>query len=357
MSKEAFKLPSLDGLRAISIGLVVLGHASATTAAPEWFKALARWAPDSEAGVTVFFVISGYLITTLLRKERTRTGAIDLKAFYIRRILRIFPVFYLYLAAVYLLDRAQGLEIHGWLYLAAATFTTNFVSGGTWLLGHTWSLAVEEQFYLSWPWVMRAGTRVATVGSIILILLGPVARIVGALRPDLAPYLLVPFLRHADAIMLGCAGALHEHRFGERLRRWLGGYTFLFIASLILVAVSYMRHTKGFGRLVIPFGTSVEAGLVVLVILGVTIPSQTLPFRILNWAPMARLGVLSYSLYLWQQPFLYSEAWIHSDVWWRRFPLCIALALVTAALSYSIWERPFLRLKDRLKAPRNGTVA
>ena len=143
------RLPSLDGLRAVSIVLVLGAHLTGTRYYP---------VPDSwvfheyaQLGVRIFFVISGFLITSLLLKEREKTGRVDLRGFYRRRFYRIMPVAYLYMLTV---------AITAWGTLpvrdiaGAFTYTINFNTHATWLLGHFWSLANEEQFYLLWPCVL-----------------------------------------------------------------------------------------------------------------------------------------------------------------------------------------------------------
>src|SRR5262249_53791297 len=110
-------------------------------------------------GVRVFFVISGFLITTLLLAELDKAGRIDFKAFYLRRAFRIFPAFYVYLGAVGLLSLASAIPVPGTDLALAAGYATNFVSERSWLVGHVWSLSVEEQFYLLWPlglWAARS---------------------------------------------------------------------------------------------------------------------------------------------------------------------------------------------------------
>ena len=145
--KTSTKLPSLDGWRAVSIGLVLVQHSTMAAGFP---PALTPWIKRFDLGslgVQFFFVISGFLITWLLLQEQARHGRISLKHFYLRRALRILPVYFFYLFVLGCLTRY---EQPGYLWAANLTFTTNYFwpPEGT---AHFWSLGVEEQFYLLWP--------------------------------------------------------------------------------------------------------------------------------------------------------------------------------------------------------------
>ncbi|MEO7329892.1 MAG: acyltransferase, partial [Minicystis sp.] len=149
----ARRIPSLDGLRAISILVVLFGHMAGTRNFA--FSFLDRL-PTSELanfGVRVFFVISGFLITRLLFEEHARSGTVSLRGFYLRRTLRIFPAFYVFVAVVLVLDRLGKITLLPYDALTALTYTMNFhpTASRSWQVGHLWSLSVEEQFYLLWP--------------------------------------------------------------------------------------------------------------------------------------------------------------------------------------------------------------
>jgi peptidoglycan/LPS O-acetylase OafA/YrhL len=141
------RIPSLDGLRAISIALVVFSH-------------MVQWkhiAPTYLAGyglfgVFVFFVLSGYLITNLLLREHERTATVNLKKFYIRRAFRILPAAFVFLAVTTILFRH---EIHWYHVAAAAFYFANMDPSRPFILWHLWSLSVEEQFYLLWPFALK----------------------------------------------------------------------------------------------------------------------------------------------------------------------------------------------------------
>src|SRR5688500_6337330 len=147
------RIPSLDGLRAISIVLVLFGHLAGTRGFPVP-TSLGNFLSTAELGVHIFFVISGFLITQLLLDELARKQRIAVGRFYLRRTLRIFPPYYVFIGAMVLA------QVAGWIALApqdplrALTYTTNYDEARSWYVGHTWSLSVEEQFYLLWPAVL-----------------------------------------------------------------------------------------------------------------------------------------------------------------------------------------------------------
>src|ERR1700719_1097183 len=144
--KTMKRLPSLDGLRAISVSLVLIGHLARAGYTPDVLKVYAN------SGVRMFFVISGYLITPILLNEHTRTSAINLRQFYIRRAYRILPaagVFMLFATVAYW-HALRWIDI-GAMFL----FLINYDGGEPWMVGHLWSLGVEEQFYFIWPGALK----------------------------------------------------------------------------------------------------------------------------------------------------------------------------------------------------------
>jgi len=159
--RDAGTLPSLDGLRAFSIGLVLLGHAIGL-GEKRSFHFRYFFLHDG-LGVHIFFVISGFLITTLLLTERAEFGSISVRLFYIRRALRILPAFGVLAATTFILSSLGYLDVPSWLWVFVFTYTVNFsafastfsFAHGVWAVGHLWSLSVEEQFYLLWPLVLR----------------------------------------------------------------------------------------------------------------------------------------------------------------------------------------------------------
>lgn len=151
------RIPSLDGIRAISILMVCYGHLSGTRNFPVSITAYGRWCGDvAHLGVLVFFVISGFLITTLLMSERETTGAISLKRFYLRRIVRIFPAFYAFILVMAIATLSGAVHLTGRDFAYVLTYTVNVEPNRALQIGHLWSLSIEEQFYLLWPLTLLA---------------------------------------------------------------------------------------------------------------------------------------------------------------------------------------------------------
>ena len=146
------RIPSLDGFRAISILMVCYGHLSGTRNFPVSIVEYGRWCGDvAHLGVLVFFVISGFLITSLLMSEHEMTDAVSLKRFYLRRIVRIFPAFYAFILVMAVATLLGAAQLTGRDFAYALTYTVNFEPNRALQIGHLWSLSVEEQFYLLWP--------------------------------------------------------------------------------------------------------------------------------------------------------------------------------------------------------------
>ena len=333
-------IPSLDGIRAVSIALVLVGHLAGT---PNFLnRESLSWAGDVGAlGVRVFFVISGYLITRLLMAEHERYGGISLARFFLRRTFRIFPAFYAFLAV---LAVGQGF---GWISLTradffrAATYTINYFPGRSWEVGHLWSLAVEEQFYLLWPALLvLAGKDRAFRIAAGTVLLSPIVRIVILLWiPELRPGLGEAFHTVADPLATGCLLAGWERWIAARpgWKDWLRSArsAWLPVAPLLL---NMVPGTK----LGVLFTQSAQNLVIAGAILRLVWFPDTPLGRFLNWSPVRFVGLLSYSLYLWQQIFLNRKG---LEIW-HQFPLNLAAAVGCGLASYYLIERPFLAWRE-----------
>lgn len=218
-------IPSLDGLRAFSVLAVILGHSHSPLLDDIPFSASFR---NGDQGVTTFFLISGFLITHLLLKELNRDGTISLRRFYLRRTFRIFPPFYAFLIVIAIVGlRFHKVFVTPLSLFVAASYSWDYFwaflkAPEIWILGHSWSLAVEEQFYVLWPMSMayfskKVNLRIAAG----VILLSPVSRIVTYFAwPHARNY--EPIMLHArlDPIMMGCLlSLLIDMKVGERFTR------------------------------------------------------------------------------------------------------------------------------------------
>lgn len=335
------RLPSLDGMRAIAILFVFLAHGGVSPDAPAWMSYLPH-----NFGVRIFFVISGFLITHLVIKERARAGTNDLGGFYLRRAYRLMPAAYVYMLVMTLacwstLSRTD--LVTSYLYLA------NYPNHRPWHLGHLWSLSAQEQFYLLWPF------------ALVLLFPHRKAVLIAALifAPLFRAALLLAYSRHlsvplggvtywlpsiADALATGCLLAV--------LRPKLDRYAHILEHRLMLLVPVVTTLLVQF-RLV-PWRYTLVAYqvlLIPLVHLGIALTVDHCirkRYWILNMAPVVWCGTVSYSLYLWQQPFLIPAASVVGRAaLWERFPFNIGFAFAAGALSYYLVEQPILRLRER----------
>jgi len=315
------RIPSLDGLRAISILLVVVGHMAKSGHAPRIF-----WNYYAKTGVDVFFVISGYLITTILLKEHERTSTISLREFYIRRAFRIFPAAFVFL----LVSFAAYWHQLRWYDMAAALFyVANFDSLRPWIFGHLWSLSIEEQFYLLWPSVLKrwyARRAYILAGAFLLAPIGQT--LLYALKiPGFSGGLLPSF---GGFLACGCMLAIFADRL-PRISPYLASAMLVTILLLPLFVANTRLRTLLLLFVLQPIAYVSTAGIVLHVV--------QRPYWILNCAPMVWVGKISYSLYLWQQPFC-------SDPHLRSGYL-VFFAFLCATLSYYLVEQPMLRIRER----------
>lgn len=317
------RIPSLDGLRAISITLVILSH-------------LVKWKHLSSSvlsaygdlGVHVFFVLSGYLITNLLLREYERTSTISLRDFYMRRAFRIFPAAFVFLAVVIILYWQQM----RWYHIAAAVFyVANMDIARPWIFGHLWSLSIEEQFYLLWPFVVKKWYRHRTAILLGVFLATPVFRtalFAFKVHNGVAGSLPV----FADQLAIGCLLAILAPRLPK-----ISGYLALAMLAATLL-IPFFPATSPPRTLFLLF---VVRPVLHISIAGLVLHVIQVPYRALNWTPVAWLGKVSYSLYLWQELFC-SNAALQGTY---ALPL---MALGCASLSYYLVEQPMLRMRERL---------
>jgi peptidoglycan/LPS O-acetylase OafA/YrhL len=321
------RIPSLDGLRALAIGLVVLGHLAGTHNFPVQADYLAGFYAD--AGVRLFFVLSGFLITTLLRRERGVSGDVSIKDFYIRRAYRILPAAYCYMLVAIAAGYAS---LTGKQIAIALLYLSSYSLGHPWALGHLWSLSIEEQFYFLWPAAMKRGGKFATQLAISVVILAPLARLFLQWTGHIRWMGSLPVI--GDSIAIGCLLALGQ-TWTKRNQRFFScrGFPVIWILTWLIPLLN--AHSRNFSWI---GSTFFYIGLAACMQNAMVVQYRILNARIPVW-----IGVISYSLYLWQQPFLNRT----SSVWYAVFPANLGLAIMAAALSYYFIERPALRLRDR----------
>lgn len=342
---ESSRIPSLDGLRAISIGMVLTAHVAGTVAALEQRPLLLYTIGNGNRGVSVFFVISGFLITSLLLKEKDRTGKISLSDFYLRRAFRILPPFWAFLVCVAVLWRL-GLIQTSWPALGVAlTFLRDYIPGDWWT-GHSWSLSVEEQFYLLWPaTLVFLGQRKSQWIAFCLIISAPVVRVLShlLLTGRLGPIESFMFHMRVDSLMFGSALAMLYKtpafiKLSGKILKWPG----LFVALSFFLFVSGYLNYRFQAYYMYPFGYTLENIAISYMILYFVSKPTSLGGRLLNAKAVVHVGLISYSLYLWQQLFL-TPLWGASI--FAKFPINLACAFLLAELSWQIVELPALKAR------------
>jgi peptidoglycan/LPS O-acetylase OafA/YrhL len=335
------RIPSLDGLRALSISLVILSHLLGTRGFPLGERALGAAGDIGYLGVRVFFVISGYLITSLLLKEHGKTGTVSLGGFYTRRAFRIFPAFYAFILAMAVADIAGAVMLNQRDVLHALTYTMNYHYVRSWELGHIWSLSIEEQFYMLWPALFLLA-RPKYIGWVAaaMVVVAPALRLAAWFwMPYRDDVIMEAYPCVMDSIAAGCVLAVVQGRLAK-----IGWYQ-RFLESpwfwLMPVVVFFVNMPHGVFLDYIIDVSLMNLGITVIVD-RVTRVERGPSFALLNWAPLAWVGTLSYSLYLWQEPFLNHRAHTTFTAW----PLNLGLAILCAIASYYLVERPFFTLRD-----------
>jgi peptidoglycan/LPS O-acetylase OafA/YrhL len=354
--------PALDGLRGIAILAVVATHS----------KLVSAWAGD--IGVDIFFVLSGFLITSLLIEEWGVFGSISLRRFYARRALRLLPallvmiaVFVIWHCAVSSRAVAARTALDG---LNALFYSTNWMFAfglrqPVHVFAHTWTLSIEEQFYLTWPILLilllrRCGSRGSLIRWVVLgVFLFFIERVLitASMPSGLYNWLFYGTDARADAMLTGCVAAIALSSRAippdGRLRRALKYSAWsIGIPGLVLIGIP-----AGSSPEFCSIGLHLTTGLLALLLLiEVVIPPAGLLCSLLSGRWLVHIGKVSYGLYLWHYP-IFSE--VQAQNWPLRFELVVEFGLTALAtvLSFYWVERPALKLKQRFGRIANGRNA
>ena len=333
-------LPALDGLRAVAVMTVVVGHANNRVPA--------------DLGVSAFFVLSGFLITHLLIREREKTGDVSVRRFYARRTMRIFPAYYAFLLLSYAFDARAGQHWSPALLASTLTYTVNYFNAfnnhPTTSVAHAWSLAVEEQFYLLWPLafvILAARGRRALLAGLSLAAFAAVAwrswLILGGHVG--VSYVYNAFDTRFDNLAVGCLLALAVRydrvvaaavRCGRR--SWFPFVTIaLLLTSRLALPESY-HYSIGF---------TIDALLVAVLIAQLLQLYPTRSWHWLEWRAVRYLGMISYPIYLYHQWGASVGRRLSADFHAVEFGAGVLATILLASASYYVVERPFLKLKAR----------
>ena len=329
--------PSLDGLRAVAVSIVFASHSMGLF--------------GGMLGVDVFFVLSGYLITLVLLKDQIAHKS--LADFYRRRFLRLFPaLFFVSITAFGASFYLHHNTMRGCEFLGPVLWVANWTKVAglecPYYMGHTWSLAVEEQFYLLWPTILllclrKLQIRGALYVSLCLAAISAVWRMSLAYEDIGITHLFFSFDTRCDGLLIGAATALLQQylqgNYLFRLARLVWIPAALILMYIVLHAV---RHTEFFFG-----GYTLVALLVAPIVVAGSRKEQGLMDFTLGLPPMAYLGRLSYSIYLWHYPIVIGATEFGlSDTQFRTYTILGTLGM--AAFSYHVVEKPFLRLRHTL---------
>jgi peptidoglycan/LPS O-acetylase OafA/YrhL len=347
------RIATLDGWRGVAILLVLVNHAFSERFAGQ------AWVSLGSFGVDIFFVLSGFIITARLLEERAKTSTIHLRSFYLRRAFRILPPVLVYLTVLLILSLFLDMDMHPRELLGSLFFYRNYqIAGGMSGLytEHFWSLSIEEQFYLFWPLLLiRLGNARATWTAAGAAVLCATWRLYDCLHPDnlLGRHLpgATPGFRmfrtdeRVDGLLLGCVLALLFTR--EPVRRFIANNfpkeTPLLCAALIFINLQWSHNWTT---------------LTTYVLLAIAIAStlqihEGLAYKWLNSRLLTGVGLISYSLYIWQELFLMRAPAFHPMGVLSLLPLNFLCAIAAACLSYFFIEQPAIRLGRRFEA-RHG---
>ena len=345
--------PALDGLRGIAIALVVAFHAFG-------------WPAGGTLGVDLFFVLSGFLITTLLLEEHAATRGISIRRFYARRARRLFPALAVMLAPFLLLaiaaTAAGSFQTETIVGLGAAlTYTSNIVaatdiSAVPAALVHLWSLAAEEQFYILWPIILiglvrRGGTRLVFAAVALLLVFAIAYRFQLVVRGASVGRLYYAPDTHADSLLVGCAlgccfvrGWLPKRLIGSaRLRTGVGATALALIAATATL-LDRLPPRLAYEAQLVPTGFAVMTAILLVC----TLAGTSALSRGLGAGPLISLGRISYSLYLWHLPLLVAFAGVQPRFGFRTVAAVMA-AIGVAAASRRFVESPLLRRRPGME--------
>lgn len=337
---------SLDGLRALAVGVVLMAHAGSP------------FPRSGSVGVEIFFVLSGFLITGILSREFQERGLVSRKNFYFRRLLRLMPCLVVATALFAVLYSLTHHHFPTKEVVIALTYTANWAEA-LWNLdlgamAHCWTLATEEQFYFLWPFVIVAlekgvkSTRgkALTLTAIALALAGYRTAVVGTFSPARIYFGLDT---HMDGLVMGSAlayfAAILRTSERDRARSYhILSWILVPISVLVLLTLMYLYKWDSTGLHRYGFFLAVLSSIAI--ILDLTLSPFSLLKKPLSLPPLVYLGKISYGLYLFHYPLFHFITEVLPDASFLiKAPLKIGLSILVAALSFHLIEVKFLRLK------------
>jgi len=341
-------IPSLDGLRAIAVLLVFFAHSRVENIVP------------GGLGVTVFFVLSGYLITTLMRIEYARSGAISYRGFYLRRLLRLMPPLFIVVAASGLL---AAVSIIDGAFTSGGLFSALFYFGNYHVISHdfhgmpagiglVWSLAIEEHYYLLYPPLAALLLRVGRVGLSVIVLSMLCAAVLAwrywlVFHGGSEAYLMMATDTRVDAILIGCLMALLRNPWLDRVPAPKALHDWAIASVCVAVLMGTLLYRDEVFRLTARY-TLQSLAIAPLIYLAVA-RADRLPFRWLNARPLVYIGTISYTIYLSHHVILLGLAKHWPQLSWIWLTLAGAALTLALAEPMRRWvEEPCAKLRKRL---------
>ena len=356
------RIRALDGLRGLSAVLVVWDHFPKMRDA-SWIWQIGWVVQPGPVGVTMFFVLSGFLITRILLREKS-SGTLSLRTFYLKRALRIFPIYYLALlvVGVFMTWRHAG-----WLAAYMSNFLFAFDSAPH-PLRHTWSLAVEEHFYLVWPLLLWSlsirNAQVLVTWILPACALGSALVFCNMLSKGTSDALI--YRSTFCQVLPLCAGgilAFHERSVGHLRSGWIAalvaGVPVLWLVGAIAQdLVSGPLLVSAYTIKLLCFTLTATCAVLVCLNAGKEGPVQRMTSFVFTGPVLTFLGTISYGLYLFHYPILFRLGYLHGQVELENMSALALLGLLIAVptISWYGFESPILKWKDRLVRQRSTAV-
>lgn len=337
-------IPSFNGLRGIGAISIVLSHAILKSHLPAETQKFLRVFVISHSILILFFVLSGFLITHILLKEERKFGTILIRDFFLKRYLRFLPPYYALLFTYFLISWFGIVNFTSCNWLSSLTFTKNF-GCRSWMDGHLWSFAVEQQFYLVWPFIFKfCSNKIRQYALLFFIILTPLSKLLLEIYLDkgIAEY---SFTSTMGYISVGCLCAIHLDEILVVLRKLNTKLVKTVVIGIIFIIHVLALYNK------LPFFFYPFRGLILSIcwaylMLSYGFLSNGPVFKFLNNRYLAQIGMMSFSIYLWQQMF-FDEALKPFD----NVGLSILVIIPVSMASYYCIERPVLKLRNKFLKP------
>lgn len=375
--QEKIFFPNLDGLRFFSFLIVFFAHSFSTQHAyikqEPWYQLIkVRMFSDGDIGVSFFFVLSGFLISYILLKEQERNGTINIKSFYMRRILRIWPLYYLIVVFGFLIfpmlkTYFGQVPQESADPLLCSTFLNNFdriINGkpDAAALGGLWTIAIEEQFYLLWPLLFFiTPPRYYQFIFMAVLVLSTLFRVFYG-EKNVIDLHTVGVITDMAIGGLGAYLILHNSWFVNRIEG-LSRYAIAMAYISILIFLAFKKELFS-NETMLVLKRIILASVFLVIILEQNYARNSL-FKIGNWKLVSTLGKYTYGLYcfhvigilmsvtLLQKFSLNQHSW---QLWLLEVPMSFAMSVILSWLSYHYFESWFLRLKAQFSADKNESV-